>query len=61
MPVTCGNYFLPDVSAVSWLYSLFVELVLCIPFVVNRLHETGYTFVTECRPSILFSVEIPLF
>ena len=37
------------------------ELVLCVPFMVNRLHETRYTFVTECRASILFSVEIPLF
>ena len=62
MPVTCRKcFFLPYVSAVSWLCNLSVELVLCIPFVVNRLHEIRYTLVTEYRPSILFSVGIPLF
>ena len=60
VPVTCRKCFLPDVSAVSWLYNLSVELVLCIPFVLNCLHETCYTFVSEYRPSRLFSVEILL-
>ena len=61
MPVDCMKCFLPDVSAVSWLYNVSVELVLCILFgVLNRLHETRYTVASEYRPSGLFSVDIPL-